>query len=81
MSTTRTVLISEIAGQDGSHLAECVLGKGYEVHGIVRRVILKRKVPPAIQKSQQNDRGCPASGGLQYRPGSTLRGRVGYAKE
>jgi nucleoside-diphosphate-sugar epimerase len=30
-------LITSIAGQDGSYLAELLLGKGYEVHGIVRR--------------------------------------------
>ncbi|GAA4914304.1 GDPmannose 4,6-dehydratase [Stackebrandtia albiflava] len=33
----RTALITGITGQDGSHLAELLLGKGYEVHGIVRR--------------------------------------------
>ncbi len=30
-------LITGITGQDGSYLAELLLGKGYEVHGIVRR--------------------------------------------
>src|SRR5215211_2184727 len=30
-------LITGITGQDGSHLAELLLDKGYEVHGIVRR--------------------------------------------
>lgn len=30
-------LISGITGQDGSYLAELLLGKGYEVHGLVRR--------------------------------------------
>ena len=29
--------ITGITGQDGSHLAELLLGKGYEVHGLVRR--------------------------------------------
>lgn len=33
----KTALISGITGQDGSYLAELLLGKGYEVHGIVRR--------------------------------------------
>ena len=32
-----TALITGIAGQDGSYLAELLLDKGYEVHGIVRR--------------------------------------------
>ena len=31
-------LITGITGQDGSYLAELLLKKGYEVHGIVRRV-------------------------------------------
>ncbi len=33
----KKALISGITGQDGSFLAELLLGKGYEVHGIVRR--------------------------------------------
>ena len=34
---SKRALISGITGQDGSYLAELLLGKGYEVHGIVRR--------------------------------------------
>ncbi len=34
---TKTALITGITGQDGSYLAEFLLGKGYEVHGIKRR--------------------------------------------
>jgi GDPmannose 4,6-dehydratase len=34
---TRRALITGITGQDGSYLAEFLLGKGYEVHGMVRR--------------------------------------------
>ena len=37
MSTPRRALITGITGQDGSYLAEFLLGKGYEVHGIIRR--------------------------------------------
>ena len=33
----RKALISGITGQDGSYLAELLLSKGYEVHGLVRR--------------------------------------------
>jgi GDPmannose 4,6-dehydratase len=33
----KKALISGISGQDGSYLAELLLDKGYEVHGIVRR--------------------------------------------
>ena len=34
---TRRALISGITGQDGSYLAEFLLDKGYEVHGLIRR--------------------------------------------
>lgn len=33
----KVALITGITGQDGSYLAELLLGKGYEVHGIMRR--------------------------------------------
>jgi GDPmannose 4,6-dehydratase len=33
----KSALITGITGQDGSYLAELLLGKGYEVHGIIRR--------------------------------------------
>lgn len=35
--TAKRALITGITGQDGSYLAELLLRKGYEVHGIVRR--------------------------------------------
>ena len=36
----RTALITGITGQDGSYLAELLLGKGYVVHGVKRRTSL-----------------------------------------
>jgi GDPmannose 4,6-dehydratase len=33
----KRALITGITGQDGSYLAELLLDKGYEVHGIIRR--------------------------------------------
>lgn len=33
----KKALITGVTGQDGSYLAELLLGKGYEVHGIIRR--------------------------------------------
>ena len=36
----KKALITGITGQDGSYLAELLLSKGYEVHGIVRRASL-----------------------------------------
>src|SRR5215208_396538 len=35
--TTKRALITGISGQDGSYLAELLLERGYEVHGIIRR--------------------------------------------
>ena len=37
MSKTKVALITGVTGQDGSYLAELLLEKGYEVHGIKRR--------------------------------------------
>lgn len=37
----KKALITGITGQDGSYLAELLLNKGYEVHGIVRRVAIE----------------------------------------
>ncbi len=37
MNDRRSALITGITGQDGSYLAELLLEKGYEVHGMVRR--------------------------------------------
>ena len=37
MSDRRSALITGVTGQDGSYLAELLLEKGYEVHGMVRR--------------------------------------------
>lgn len=34
---TKTALITGITGQDGAYLAELLLAKGYEVHGLARR--------------------------------------------
>ena len=40
-NATKKALITGITGQDGSYLAELLLAKGYEVHGLVRRVALE----------------------------------------
>ena len=36
-STARRAFITGVTGQDGSYLAELLLAKGYEVHGLIRR--------------------------------------------
>ena len=33
----KKALLTGVTGQDGSYLAELLLSKGYEVHGIIRR--------------------------------------------
>lgn len=47
-----TALITGVTGQDGSYLAELLLEKGYEVHGIVRRIssINTRRIDQIIDK-------------------------------
>lgn len=40
----KKALITGITGQDGSYLAEFLLKKGYEVHGILRRVSVSNTV-------------------------------------
>ena len=40
MKTPKKALITGITGQDGAYLAEFLLKKGYEVHGIKRRTSL-----------------------------------------
>jgi GDPmannose 4,6-dehydratase len=37
MTTPRKALLTGITGQDGSYLAELLIQKGYEVHGLIRR--------------------------------------------
>ena len=40
MATRKRALITGITGQDGAYLAELLIGKGYEVHGVKRRTSL-----------------------------------------
>ncbi|MBT6767133.1 MAG: GDP-mannose 4,6-dehydratase [Prolixibacteraceae bacterium] len=40
----KKALITGVTGQDGSYLAEFLLDKGYEVHGLVRRSSLEQKL-------------------------------------
>ena len=52
MKYARTALITGITGQDGSYLAEFLLSKGYDVHGIVRRssLINTHRIDPIYSK-------------------------------
>jgi GDPmannose 4,6-dehydratase len=47
-------LITGITGQDGSYLSELLLGKGYEVHGVVRRTstLERSRLDPLYQNPE-----------------------------
>lgn len=54
----KSALITGITGQDGSYLAEILLSKGYEVHGIVRRASTfnSERLDPIYQDPHEADR-------------------------
>ena len=54
----KKALITGITGQDGSYLAEFLLGKGYEVHGICRRasVITSERIDHISENPKYKDR-------------------------
>ncbi len=55
----KKALITGITGQDGAYLAALLLEKGYEVHGLVRRV--------SVDTTQRLQSLCPADAGLEER--------------
>ena len=53
----KRALITGITGQDGSYLAEFLLSKGYEVHGVIRfkfKVDLKERLKRIIDWYKAN---------------------------
>jgi len=52
----KKALITGITGQDGSYLAELLLEKGYEVHGILRRASTfnRQRIDPIYQNKELN---------------------------
>ncbi len=52
MASQKTAFITGVTGQDGSYLAELLLAKGYEVHGLVRRNsdFTSRRIDPILFK-------------------------------
>ena len=52
----KNALITGITGQDGSYLAELLLEKGYEVHGILRRTSTfnRQRIDPIYQNADLN---------------------------
>ncbi len=62
--TRRTALITGITGQDGSYLAELLLDKGYEVHGLIRRSSqfnTRADRPPLPGPARARDAGCSST--------------------
>ena len=55
---SKVALITGITGQDGSYLAEFLLEKGYEVHGIVRRASISNtaRIDHLIEKNAMDTR-------------------------
>src|SRR3990172_5981757 len=56
----KVALITGITGQDGSYMADLLLSKGYEVHGLVRRNsrIDRDAVPYIVHYGDMSDGGC-----------------------
>ena len=70
----KRALITGITGQDGSYLAELLLGKGYEVHGLLRRAS-----SPGTARIDHINGDAPAAGGrlaLHYADLSYTEGLV-----
>jgi GDPmannose 4,6-dehydratase len=68
----RRALITGITGQDGSYLAEFLLQKDYEVHGLVRRVALENPMHRLHRLDAVKDRVTLHAGSLESLP-STYR--------
>ena len=54
MNKKNIALITGVTGQDGSYLSEFLLGKGYEVHGIIRRSSVDYRERIAHLEGQKN---------------------------
>src|SRR5437763_1969001 len=63
----KRALITGITGQDGSYLADLLLEKGYEVHGIIRR---------ASTVNYRESYGLCASNGIMFNHESPRRGET-----
>ncbi len=64
----KKALITGITGQDGSYLAEHLLGLGYEVHGLVRRVALEQPEQRLGRVAHLADRLVLHAGSLESYP-------------
>ena len=64
----KRALITGITGQDGSYLAELLLERGYEVHGIVRRVAIENPKHRLWRITHFLDRVCLHAASLESMP-------------
>jgi GDPmannose 4,6-dehydratase len=64
----RKAFITGITGQDGSYLAELLVSKGYEVHGLVRRVALEDPAHRLGRIAHVRDRLVLHAGSLESFP-------------
>jgi GDPmannose 4,6-dehydratase len=64
----RRALVTGITGQDGSYLAELLVEKGYEVHGLVRRVALEDPTHRLRRLDRIRDRITLHAGSLESYP-------------
>ena len=55
--TKKVALITGVTGQDGSYLAELLLEKGYDVHGIIRRTSLFNRSRIEVARDQARNQG------------------------
>ena len=69
----KCALITGVTGQDGAYLAEFLLHKGYEVHGIKRRASLIN-----TDRSDQMDAPAICDGRNLYGPGMLCEIDIGY---
>ena len=72
----KNALITGITGQDGSYLAELLLAKGYEVHGLMRRSSSLQHRPdrPSLQDPHELHRAPP----LHYGDLTDLQSLIGH---
>ncbi len=68
MANSKRALITGISGQDGSYLSELLLEKGYEVHGIVRRVAIEDPQHRLSRIQHLLDRICLHAASLESYP-------------
>src|SRR6266852_2390512 len=68
----KKALITGITGQDGSYLAEFLLNKGYEVHGIKRRTSLAYWITVNYREAY----GMYACNGILFNHESPVRGET-----